>query len=64
MEWSKAWLQEFHCHAQYLVLLESEEVDERRLSLAWLNWWKAACACREAASELERMSDPERMTHR
>jgi hypothetical protein len=56
LEWKIAWLREYRCHAHYLTLLAADEVADRQLSLAWLAWWNASNACREASC---RVGDPQ-----
>jgi hypothetical protein len=51
--WEKAWLREYQCHTRYLALVEMDEDEERDIQSAWLQWWDAACVCREAARLLE-----------
>jgi hypothetical protein len=51
--WAKAWLREYRCHTRYLSLLEVDAAAERELRFAWLDWWDAACVCREALRRLE-----------
>jgi hypothetical protein len=51
--WSKAWLREYRCHNRYLSLLAIDAPTELELRFAWLDWWDAACVCREAFRRLE-----------
>ncbi len=51
--WAHAWLLEYRSHVRYLELLSSLAVDEMQLRLAWLEWWRASCKCREADSDLD-----------
>jgi hypothetical protein len=51
--WAKAWLREYRCNTHYLALLVSDGVDDLDLRSAWLAWWDATCACREALYDLE-----------
>jgi hypothetical protein len=55
--WEKAWLREYRCHSRYLSLLAVDAATELQLRFAWLDWWDAACMCREALRRLE--SSPE-----
>lgn len=51
--WAAAWLREYQCHTRYLALLAMDNAEDRELRLAWLHWWHAARACREALAHLE-----------
>jgi|HubBroStandDraft_5_1064220.scaffolds.fasta_scaffold224816_2 hypothetical protein len=51
--WAKAWLREYRCHTRYLSLLPVDAAPEVELRFAWLDWWDAACVCREALRQLE-----------
>jgi hypothetical protein len=51
--WAKAWLREYRCHTRYLSLLTVDAAAELELRFAWLDWWDAACVCREALHRLE-----------
>jgi hypothetical protein len=51
--WAKAWLREYRCHTRYLSLLAVDTAAALELRFAWLDWWDAACVCREAARRLE-----------
>ena len=54
--WAAAWLQEYRCHVRYLSLLADDAAEELELRFAWLEWWDAACVCREALRRLESAS--------
>jgi hypothetical protein len=60
-EWAKAWLREYRCNCNYLALLSADHVDDSELRRAWLAWWHAACACREALARLEEPASDPRM---
>ena len=51
--WAKAWLREYRCHTRYLSLIAVDAAAEIELRFAWLDWWDAACVCREALRRLE-----------
>ncbi len=51
--WTRSWLVEYRCRTVYFELVGTEDVDDRRVNLAWLDWWKADCACREAEARFE-----------
>ena len=51
--WAAAWLREYRCHTRYIALLEVDMAEELELRFAWLEWWDAACVCREALRRLE-----------
>lgn len=51
--WAAAWLREYRCHTRYLSLLAQDLVEDLELRFAWLDWWNAACVCREALRRLE-----------
>lgn len=53
--WAAAWLREYRCHTRYLSLLAQDIVEDLELRFAWLDWWNAACVCREALRRLERL---------
>jgi len=53
IEWAAAWLHEYRCYCRYVALLDTDGGDDRRLSIAWLEWWNASMACREAECRLE-----------
>jgi hypothetical protein len=55
--WAKAWLREYRCHTRYISLLTVDEAAELDLRFAWLDWWDAACVCREALRRLERSQE-------
>ena len=55
--WAAAWLREYRCNTRYLSLLALDAADEVEVRLAWLDWWDAACTCREALRRLERCED-------
>jgi hypothetical protein len=51
--WAMAWLREYRGQSRYQSLLRSEEAGDTELRFAWLEWWNAACACREASKRLD-----------
>jgi len=51
--WAAAWLREYRCESRYIALLETDAAEELELRFAWLEWWDAACTCREALRRLE-----------
>jgi hypothetical protein len=51
--WGAAWLREYRCHIRYVSLLALDAVEDIEVRLAWLDWWNAACVCREALRRLE-----------
>jgi hypothetical protein len=51
--WAAAWLREYRCHARYISLLTVDAAEELELRFAWLEWWDAACMCRDALRRLE-----------
>jgi hypothetical protein len=51
--WAAAWLREYRCHARYISLLTVDAAEELELRFAWLEWWDAACVCRDALRRLE-----------
>jgi hypothetical protein len=51
--WAEAWLREYRCQSRYQSLLGFGEAGDTELRFAWLEWWNAACACREASKQLE-----------
>jgi hypothetical protein len=51
--WAAAWFREYHCQAYYLAVLALDTVEEHALRGAWLAWWHANCAFREAEARLE-----------
>jgi hypothetical protein len=51
--WAAAWLREYRCQTRYIALLEVDAAEELELRFAWLEWWDAACVCREALRRLE-----------
>jgi hypothetical protein len=51
--WAAAWLREYRCQTRYFSLLEVDAAEELELRFAWLEWWDAACVCREALRRLE-----------
>lgn len=55
--WAAAWLREYRCHARYAALLALDAVEEFELRFAWLDWWHATCACREALRRYESSID-------
>jgi hypothetical protein len=55
--WAAAWLREYRCNTRYLSLLALDATDELEMRFAWLDWWDAACVCREALRRLEEYED-------
>jgi len=53
LDWANAWLHEYRCNCRYLAVLYADETDDLELRHAWLDWWHAACASREALRRLE-----------
>jgi hypothetical protein len=53
-QWAAAWFREYQCQTRYLAMLALEMVEEHALRCAWLAWWHANCACREAEARLEK----------
>jgi hypothetical protein len=51
--WAEAWLREYRCQLRYIALLQVEAAEELELRFAWLEWWDAACVCRDALRRLE-----------
>lgn len=51
--WAAGWLREYRCRTRYVSLLTLDSVEELEVRFAWLDWWDATCACREALRRLE-----------
>jgi hypothetical protein len=46
--WAEARLREYRCQVRYIALVQVEAAKELELRFAWLEWWDAACVCRDA----------------
>jgi hypothetical protein len=54
-EWAAAWFREYQCQTHYLAVLAQDTAEDCALRCAWLAWWHANCACRDAEARLEEL---------